>query len=148
MKKIFFILLSVTVLFLTSCKSIENAKSLKNNKILIEKIDTIGYYYVIYGRDNKSKYKIISFKENSNSIHNLKIGKGYYLKIEPISLNKDTFSINYLDIQRCVKLYPNIEICTESTRELYISNNLIGLKYVKNPKQQYSNNVKNRILIQ
>lgn len=142
MKNVFYFF--IVLLLLLSCKVSENSFS-KREKIYVEKIEFKDNFYIINARDSTSKYRIISYYSNLNNSNTIQVGKSYHINLKPIELKSDKLVMNYNHIQRCVKFFSNTKICTEINRELYVTDNLDGLKYYKKPKQNYSQQVLKRI---
>lgn len=121
---------------LISCKTTSSKKNTKDSvKIFtdckIYKIDSIGNYYLVYAIDNKFRYKIVSKKENNNTLNLIKLNLNYKFNLEAV-INLDSIShrqVNYLDFKRCHVFFPQTEICNEPSIELYKTKDLTGLNY-------------------
>jgi hypothetical protein len=106
---------------------------------VVYKIDSIDDYYLIYVRFQKKDCKVVSKKNLSYHSPKIKVGNSFNtfeLKRVIIPQNyipKNSKIANYLDfVPDCVKFDEKIEICRERGMDnIYTSNNLIGLCYVK-----------------
>lgn len=130
-----------------SCKTKEEYKAKKeivnfdnsiNVKGTIYKIDSIKNYYLVYIKNKKNYYKIVSEKKKRECINEIEMDSLYNFKLVDLfykTVNDSNYEItnvvNYLDIEKCIYLKENVKICNEVKTGLYKSKNLFGLSYVK-----------------
>lgn len=141
--KFFYLFLFITIY---SCKvkeykpekKIVNFDNSINVKGAVYKIDSIKNYYLIYIKNKKNIYKIVSENNIKKSSNEIKIDSLYNFNLVDLlfnTVNDSNFKItnvsNYLDIEKCIYLKGNVEICNEVQTGLYKSRNLLGLSYVE-----------------
>lgn len=136
--------LFITLLTLViSCKTTFTESDIKNRSTTlyeIYKIDSIKNYYIIYAKDERLKFKILSKKQNQYKCDKLKINNKYPLQILPLSLNPQMFdstSPNYLNRYShsllCYPLKDSTNVCVETgIADIYFTKNIVGLCFVKN----------------
>ncbi|MBW2962106.1 hypothetical protein [Mesonia aestuariivivens] len=150
MKKTF--ILFCLSLSLFSCSSLfkKNNEGVKSNRadtvnleypILTEgkvyKIDSTKNYYLIYLKDKKTNYKIVSSKEKNNVCEKIAVNEIYSFNLKNITngknvaeSNKAFMPTNYLILERCINGKNSEKICVEGDVDLYKSANLQGLCYI------------------
>lgn len=132
-----YIILILTIILLTSCKTRSNSDQSELYKVL--KIDSINSYYIVYCEKDAEKYKIVSKEQNANISNygsKIKIGESYNLTLDYYHPNNNdknpltnTSTTPY--VIRCY-MFTDTEICQEQgINGLYIAKNLKGLYYVK-----------------
>lgn len=130
------------ILIFFSCKSKKIENETLNQKFVlgidvnaeISKIDSISNYYLVFIKNDKQYFKIVSDKNQGKPYNGIKvkIGENYRFRIQPVTdrkpsgTNNQFTPMNYLDITRC-HYFNGTEICTESSYELAKSSNLKGL---------------------
>lgn len=151
MKHIFFSLL--ILYFLLSCKTHKNviiADRESVNPYLVEKIDSVNNYYLVYVSCEKKYYKVVSEKSPCN-YNIIKVGKSYpsfmfqpLIDEEEYKRRAKAFNvINYLDLTpSCINLDNSTKVCKEVIHDpsgnvtktkvygLYKTSNLNGLCYI------------------
>lgn len=102
----------------------------------IYKIDSTENYYLIYLKDKKTKYKIISPKEDNSTCKKVEVNETFSFNLKNITnkenipkSNKAFMPVNYLIMERCIEVKNNEKICAEGDIDLYKSANLNGLCY-------------------
>lgn len=104
------------LLFVSTC-ALSNAQTSYYN---VNKIKTLGKYYVIYVSRNDSIYKIVSKKEKVNNCNRIKKNKSYLLNLSRIQI------LGGSEVD-CVSFDKKTVICKEPDADLYIATNLKGL---------------------
>lgn len=90
----------------------------------INKIKTVGKYYVIYAVKNDSTYKIVSKKEKMSGCKKIKKNESYPLKFSKIQ------SLAGSEVD-CFSFDAKTAICKEPDVELGLVSNLKGLYFIE-----------------
>ncbi|NOY47694.1 MAG: hypothetical protein GXO84_05780 [Chlorobi bacterium] len=131
--------LLIIFLAITSCKSFKTNQ--KNDLIIksayiVYKIDSINNFYLIYAKDKKQRYKIISKKIAIYNCNKIKLDSSYSFNLKLLSVvskptgNEKIIPVNYMDMERCVQIDNETEIYTEPSIEVYSSKSIKGLCFV------------------
>jgi len=131
-------------MLLTNCnssKSITEAKNYENGSFLITEIEQVNNWNVIYAENQKTKYKIVTGKNNDSdkSCIKIEVGKSYNLKLNSRKENVPEINgikikpVNDIDID-CYTYDEETNICIEPDNgiyDLYHTDNIKGLCYIK-----------------
>lgn len=139
--KLIIILLSMLLTNCNSSKSIRETKNYKEGSFLITKIEQVNNWNVIYAKNQKAKYKIVSGVNNTSDKNCVKIevGKYYNLKLNSRKGNVPEINgikikpVNDIDID-CYTYDEETNICIvpdNGIYDLYHTDNIKGLCYIK-----------------
>ncbi|MBT2622613.1 hypothetical protein [Chryseobacterium sp. ISL-6] len=129
-----YIILILSVILFTSCKSLNNQKQ---EGYKIYKIENLHSYYIVYCEKDGEKYKIVSKEQNDKTINKykkIKIGNSYNFALTLYHPNnKDnnplTNTSTFLNVLHCY-MFDGTKVCEEENG-LYTTENLKGLYYIK-----------------
>ncbi len=134
-----------TTRYSISIRPVKLTKGFKtdSNLFKVYKIDSVNQFYIVYCKKEGRPYKIVSSKMSSKKGVLVKLNHSYRFELHSIiylpNRRKEDLKLSQID---CINIAMNTTICLEgdSIRDIYASDNLEGLHFVK--KYKYFSSVR------
>ena len=106
----------------------------QEHKYLVDRVDSINNFYILYISDEYFKYQVISNKSNNINYERVHEGKYYHFKLSANLLEPKTVAaVNSYDLKNCNDVDSVTRICRERYMSgLFYASNLKGLVLLKN----------------